>query len=273
MQNFKATPDELVASFWRNRHLLSALARRDVVGRYRGSIFGILWSFVNPLMMLAVYTFAFGIVFGARWTPGSESKMEFAIILFAGMLVFHLFSECINRAPTLVLSNPSYVKRVVFPLEILPFVALGSGLFHMAVSFSVWLIFYLVGFGLPPLTIVLLPFVMMPLVMFIMGLSWFLSSLGVYLRDVSHLITSLVLMLLFVSAVFYPIEKLPEQVRTPLMIANPMVYHVDTCRKVMIWGQLPSWHSWMIYFVFGLFVACLGFAWFQKSRKGFADVI
>ncbi len=273
MKNYKGTPDELVASLWQNRSLILALTRRDITGRYRGSLLGILWSFVNPLLMLGVYTFAFGVIFGARWTTGSDSKMEFAIILFAGMLVFQLFSECMNRAPSLVLSNPSYVKKVVFPLEILPIVSLGSSLFHMLVSLLVWLLFYLIGFGLPSPTILLLPVVMLPLILFTIGTSWILASLGVYLRDVGHMVSSLTLMLMFLSAVFYPIESLPESLRTPLMVLNPLVFHVEICRQLMVWGKLPVWSSWTIYFGFGLVVTFLGFAWFQKTRRGFADVL
>ncbi len=273
MKKHKATPDELVASLWRHRHLILALTRRDIVGRYRGSVLGILWSFVNPLLMLGVYTFAFGVIFGARWTADSDSKMEFSIILFAGMLVFNMFSDCVNRAPSLVLSNPSYVKKVVFPLEVLPFVSLGSSLFHMLVSLSVWLLFYFIGFGLPSPAILLLPVVMLPLILFTIGLSWVLSSLGVYLRDVGHVVSSVLLMLLFMSAVFFPIERLPESLRVPLMVVNPLVFHIQICRQVMIWGEMPNWGLWLIYLIFGLMIACLGFAWFQKTRKGFADVI
>jgi len=273
MKIFKGTPDELVASLWCHRNLILALTRRDITGRYRGSLLGILWSFVNPLLMLGVYTFAFGVIFGARWAGGSDSKMEFAIILFAGMLIFNLFSECVNRASSLVVSHPSYVKKVVFPLEVLPPVALGSSLFHMLVSFSVWLMFYAIGFGWPSPAVLLLPVVMLPLLLFTIGISWFLASLGVYLRDVGHMVSSLVLMLLFLSAVFYPIESLPERLRTPLMVVNPLVFHVEICRQVMVWGKLPAWSSWSIYLVFGLAVTCLGFAWFQKTRRGFADVL
>ena len=273
MKHYTGTPHELMDSLRQNRSLILALTRRDIAGRYRGSSLGMLWSFVNPLIMLAVYTFAFGVVFGARWTSASDSTMEFAIILFAGMLVFNLFSECINRAPHLVLANPSYVKRVVFPLEVLPVVALGSSVFHMIVSFVVWLIFYVIAFGLPSIHILLLPFVMSPLILFTVGLSWFLASLGVYLRDVGQMVSSVTLMLLFMSAIFFPIEALPEHLRAPLMIANPLVFHVEICRQVMIWGNLPAFRSWLIYFVFGLVVASLGYMWFQKTRRGFADVL
>jgi lipopolysaccharide transport system permease protein len=270
---YKGTPIELLASLWHNRSLILALTRRDIVGRYRGSFLGVFWSFVNPLLMLGVYTFALGVVLGARWTKGSDSHMDFAVILFSGMLVFNLFAECVNRASSLVLSNPSYVKKVVFPLEILPVVSFCSSLFHMVVSLSVWVLFYLIGFGVPSPAILLLPVVMLPLVLFTIGISWILASLGVYLRDVGHMVSSMTLMLMFLSAVFYPIDSLPEALRGPLMVVNPLVFHVEICRQVMVWGKLPAWSSWSIYFAFGLGLACLGFAWFQKTRRGFADVL
>ena len=179
MQNFPATPREIVASLWRNRSLVKASIKRDVVGRYRGSFMGILWSFFNPLFMLIVYTFFFSVIFKARWSAGSDSKTEFALVLFSGLIVFNLFAECINRAPGLIVGNQNYVKKVVFPLEILPWVGLGAALFHGAVSLGVWLVAHLIFFGLPHATILYLPLILLPFGLFIMGLSWALASLGV----------------------------------------------------------------------------------------------
>jgi lipopolysaccharide transport system permease protein len=164
MQNFSTSPREMVASLWRNRSLTQALVHREVVGRYRGSALGLLWSFFNPLFMLAVYTFVFSIVFQAKWGEGSDSKVEFALVLFAGLIVFNFFAECINRAPGLILANINYVKKVIFPLEILPWVSVGSALFHGFVSLLVWLLFYLLVYGLPSPIIFLLPLVLLPLI-------------------------------------------------------------------------------------------------------------
>src|SRR5688572_14905082 len=142
MQHFSISPAEMVASFWRNRSLLRALIEREVIGRYRGSVMGILWSFFNPILMLAVYTFLFSVVFKARWNGGSDSKAEFSLVLFAGLIAFNLFAECINKSPTLIISRVNYVKKVIFPLEILPWVTLGSAVFHALISVIVWLIAY-----------------------------------------------------------------------------------------------------------------------------------
>ena len=272
MQNFSISPKEMATSLWRNRSLAKALVQREVVGRYRGSVMGILWSFFNPIFMLAVYTFVFSVVFKARWSGGSESKTEFALILFAGLIVFNLFAECFNRAPGLILSNVSYVKKVVFPLEILPWVALGSALFHALISLGVWLIAYLIFFGIPHITVLLLPLVILPLLLLIMGLTWGLASLGVYLRDVSQFIGVITTVLMFLSPIFYPASALPEKYRY-LLLLNPLTPAIEQAREVLFWGKVPNMTILSVYLLSAVLVAWFGFAWFQKTRKGFADVL
>lgn len=272
MRHFSISPKEMVASFWRNRDLILALTKREVIGRYRGSFMGILWSFFNPLFMLAVYTFVFSVVFKARWGAGSDSKTEFALILFTGLIVFNVFSECINRAPGLILANVNYVKKVVFPLEILPWVALGASLFHGLVSLVVWLLAYSIFFGTPHLTALYLPLIIFQLVLFIMGLSWFLASLGVYMRDVSQFIGVITTVLMFMSPVFYSAEALPEAYRGILYI-NPLTPAIEQARLVLYFGHMPDIQLLLRCLLMSILVALLGFAWFQKTRRGFADVI
>jgi lipopolysaccharide transport system permease protein len=272
MQRFSISPKELIASLWRHRNLTVSLVKREVIGRYRGSVLGLFWSFFNPVLMLAVYTFVFSVVFKARWSVGSDSQLEFALVLFAGLLVFNLFSECVTRAPTLILSNVNYVKKVVFPLEILPWVTLGSGLFHFAVSFGVWLLFYIIFFGEPKPTMCLLPLILLPLVLFTMGISWILASLGVYLRDVSQIIGLVTTTLMFLSPIFYPLSSLPKEFQ-PIFSLNPLTPIIELTRGVLIWGQEPDYLDLGLYTLIGVIVAWLGFAWFQKTRKGFADVL
>lgn len=262
----------MVASLWRNRELTYALIKREVVGRYRGSFLGILWSFFNPLFMLAVYTFVFSEVFKARWGGGGASKTEFALVLFAGLMVFNVFSECINRAPGLILANVNYVKKVVFPLEILPWVGLGASLFHGAISLLVWLTAYLVLFGVPPATVFYFPLIVLPLALFVMGVSWFLASLGVYLRDVVQFVGVLVTVLMFMSPVFYSASALPEDYRE-LLYLNPLTPAIEQARAVLYWGQAPDLVQLSGYVLVSTVIAWLGFAWFQKTRKGFADVL
>ena len=272
MQEFSGSPRELACSIVRNRSLVAALIRREVLGRYRGSMMGILWSFFNPVFMLAVYTFVFSVVFKARWNSGSDSKTEFALVLFAGLLVFNLFSECLNRASGLVLANINYVKKVVFPLEVLPWVSLGAALFHACVSLIVWLLTYCLFYGLPQPTLLLLPLVWLPLLMLTLGLSWALASLGVYLRDVAQLVGLATTVLMFVSPIFYPSSALPSQYRIVLLL-NPLSPIIEMTRDVLFWGRLPDLTILGLYLLATALAAWLGFYMFQKTRKGFADVL
>ena len=272
MQHFSISPNEMIISFLRNRNLILALIMREVVGRYRGSFLGILWSLFNPIFMLAVFTFVFSVVFKARWSTGSDSKTEFALVLFAGLIVFNLFAECVNRAPSLILANVNYVKKVVFPLEILPWVTLGSAMFHAIISLCVWLAAYALLFGTPHPTILFLPVVFLPLSFFIMGVSWALASIGVYLRDVSQFIGILTTVLMFLSPIFYPISALPEAYR-PILLLNPLMPAIEETRNVLFWGKIPGLTMLLVYFMAASLIAWIGFAWFQKTRKGFADVL
>lgn len=272
MEQFSISPKEMVAGFWRYRGLILSMTKREVIGRYRGSFLGIFWSFFNPLFMLAVYTFVFSVIFKARWGIGHGTRTEFALVLFAGLIVFNLFAECINRAPSLILSNINYVKKVVFPLEILPWVALGSAMFHALISLCVWLIAYVFLFGLPHVTTLLLPVVFLPLTLLIVGLSWILASLGVYLRDVSQFVIILTTVLMFLSPIFYPVSVLPAAYRS-LLSLNPLLPAIQQTRNVLFWGKTPDLISMAIYFLAMGCIAWLGFAWFQKTRKGFADVL
>lgn len=265
-------PRAFFGSVGRHAQLIVELTKREVVGRYRGSFMGLLWSFFYPVLMLAVYTFVFSVVFRARWHAGSDSKVEFALALFAGLLFFNLFSECVTRAPSLIVGNVNYVKKVIFPLELLPVVALGSALFHFVVSLGVWLIFYLLFFGAPHPQLVLLPLVLLPFLLMTLGLSWLLASLGVYLRDVTQVIGVVVTVLMFLSPLFYPIEALPAAFR-PWMALSPLTYVIEQARALMIWGQAMDWPAYGGWLAGSAVFAWLCFAWFQKTRKGFADVL
>jgi lipopolysaccharide transport system permease protein len=248
------------------------MTRREVVGRYRGSVLGILWSFFNPVFMLTIYTFVFSVVFKAKWGAGSDSKTDFAMILFAGLIVFNLFSETVTRSPSLILSNVNYVKKVVFPLEILPVVSILSSCFHTLVSIGVLILFRLiVGSGFS-LTTVLFPFIIAPLLLLTLGISWFLAALGVYLRDVTQTIGLAMTALMFVSPIFFPITALPEKYRI-FVFLNPLSFIIEQGREVLVFSHLPDVRGLLIYYAVGCVTALLGFAWFQKVRTGFADVL
>lgn len=268
------------ASLWafgeslsRHRHLIGQMTWREVVGRYRGSMLGLAWSFVTPFVMLLIYTFVFGVVFRARWGLEAEGDMtSFALVMFIGIMVHGVFSDAINRSPSLILDNTNYVKRVVFPLELLPVITLGAAVFHMLVSLVVWTIVALVILHSLPWTAVLLPVIIAPLLVATLGLSWILSSLGVFVRDVSQTVGIFTTAMLFLAPVFYPLDALPDAFR-PLILANPLTFVIEQARDVLIWGKLPSWPGLAAYWVISLLVAQFGFWWFQKTRKGFADVL
>jgi lipopolysaccharide transport system permease protein len=269
----RADPIEMVCSFWRNRQLILQLTKREVLGRYRGSLMGLAWSFFNPLLMLAVYTFVFSVVFRARWGTGEPtSRVQFALVLFVGVIVHGLLSEGINKAPGLILGNANYVKRVIFPLEILPWVVLGSAVFHALISIAILLLAQLLFAGGIPTTALWLPLVLLPLVPMMMGVAWLLAATGVFIRDIAQLTGIITMVLMFMAPVFYPISALPEQYRRWLYL-NPITLIVEQARAVLFTGSQPDWVALALYMVVAISVAGAGFWWFQVTRKGFADVV
>jgi len=259
-------------SLWRNRELISQLTRRDVIGRYRGSLMGLLWSFINPILMLAVYTWVFSVAFRARWTAEHETPIQFATIVFTGMIVHGLLAECVNRAPWAILSNTNYVKKVVFPLETLCWVILCSAAFHATMSLAVLFLFLLLTQQALHWTVLLLPLVLMPLLLLSLGCSWVLASIGVFVRDVAQITSLVTSVLLFLSPVFYPVSAVPEQYRS-FLYANPLTLFINQSRDVLLWGRPPNWPVWSCALLASLLVASLGLWWFERTRKGFADVL
>lgn len=276
MEKFCVTPIEVYRSVSRYRQLIGQMTRREITSRYKGSIFGLLWAFLTPVLMLAVYTFVFSIVFKARWAGAGlgeeQSQSDFAIMLFTGMIVYGIFAESVNRAPGLILGNPNYVKRVVFPLDILPWVVMGTAMFNALVGFCVLIAFFLLTNHQLTWTAAWLPFVLLPLIFLCMGLSWFLCSLGVYLRDVGQTVGIATTMLMFLSPVFYPVASLPLTFQFYLKL-NPLTSIIEQTRDVLLLNQPPDLMTLLISSLASLFFAWAGFVWFQKTRRGFADVI
>ena len=271
--NHSINPLNLMRTLLRHRDLVWQMTKREVVGRYRGSILGLFWSFFNPIFMLAIYTFVFSVVFNAKWGAShSDSKTEFAIILFAGLIVFNIFAEVLNRSPSLILSNVGFVKKVVFPLEILPIIAIGSALFHTFVSVIVLLLFNGLVNQVLPVSALLLPLILLPLIALTLGFSWLLASLGVFLRDVGQTVGIFTTALMFLSPIFFPASALPEPIRG-YMFFNPLTFIIEQTRKILIFGEYPNWQGLGLCLLVYGFLAWVGFAWFQKTRKGFADVI
>lgn len=263
----------LARSIHKNRQLVLQLAKREVVGRYTGTFLGMTWSFFNPVLMLVVYTFVFSVAFKARWgVGGDEGKAQFAIVLFVGLTVHGLWAEVLNRAPTLVLAEPNLVKKVVFPLEILPLVSVLGALFHCMISLGVLLIAILCFNAHLHWSVILAPVVFLPLLVLTTGLAWALSSLGVYLRDMSQTVSIITIVSMFLAPVFYPVTALPEHMQGWLLL-NPLTFIIEQARNVLIWGKAPDWAGLAIYMLIAIGVAWAGYGWFQKTRRGFADVL
>ena len=272
----RAQPTSLCTLFvgvYSHRQLIVQMIRREVIGRYKGSVIGLGWSFLNPILMLVIYTFIFSVVFKARWGDGaSDTKTQFALLVFVGMIVQGLFTEALNRAPSLIINNTNYVKKVVFPLEILPVISLGAALFHATVSVLVLLVAFIFINGYLNWAIVFVPIIFLPLILLTLGVTWMLASLGVFMRDVGQTIGMFTTILMFMSPIFYPISALPPNFQKWMML-NPLTFIIEQTRAAVILGQEPNWLGLFFYSAISLIILWLGYAWFQKTRKGFADVL
>jgi lipopolysaccharide transport system permease protein len=258
--------------FFAHRSLLWEMTKRDVLGRYRGASFGLLWALISPFLMLIVYTIAFGFILKSRWPHAGDSKAGFALILYVGLIVHGFFAECLIRAPQLVLANPNFVKRVIFPLDVLPWSMILSATFHALVNMLVFAVLHAITAGPPPWTIVLFPIVLLPLVILAAGLAWFLASLGVYLRDINQIMGVVATAMLFLSSAIVPVDALPERYRW-LFHLNPLTFIIDQSRNVALWGVLPDWRGLGVYTLVALVTLYLGCRWFRATRTGFADVL
>lgn len=257
---------------WRERALLVQLTRRDIAGRYRGSMLGLAWSFVAPLTMLAIYTFVFGSVFKARWYAHDEGgALAFALYLFAGLIVFNLFTEVLTRTPGLIAAHVNYVKKTVFPLALLPLATLLSALFHAFVSLTILLAALTLMGKSSALWALLVP-VWLPLLFFLLGLGWLLAALGAYLRDLGQLSGMAASAVLFLSPVFYPVSALPEELQAWLWL-NPLTVPIEATRAVLIDGVAPNWTALAVYLIAAGLWAWLGWVVFERLRPGFADVL
>ncbi|MBL8688535.1 MAG: ABC transporter permease [Rhodospirillaceae bacterium] len=257
---------------WRNRALLAAMTRREIESRYRGSALGFLWSLATPLLTLVVYTFVFSVIFRVRWGASTAGHGEFALVAFAGLLVFTCFSDCVTRAPTLVLAQANMVKKVVFPVQILPAVILGGALFHLLIATAVLLVIAaFLGFT-PGITALAFPLVLAPLLLGILGITWAVSAAGVYFRDLGQAIGLLVTLLMFLIPIFYPIGAVPEAFR-PIITLNPLAILVEEARGVLLWGRSPDWVQLAWVGLLGWAVAWGGYLFFMKLRRGFSDVL
>lgn len=257
---------------WHHRHLLLRLTEREVEMQFRGSLLGKFWAAIVPLIMLGMYTFVFGIVLRVKW-PGMEGgPLQVSLLYFAGLILFNFFFECVNRAPALLLENVPYIKKVIFPLEILPWVIVGAALFRVAISGVILLAFYLVIKGVPPLATLSLPLLILPLAIVALGLAWILSALGIFVRDIRQAMIVVAPAMMFLSPIFFPLSSVPEALR-PVLYLNPLTFIVETVRDALFLGLWPNWLGLAAYTGLAWLLAWAGFAWFMSARRGFADVV
>lgn len=261
----------LLTTLWRHQSLVIELTKREFSGRYRGSFGGIVWSFAQPLFLLAVYTIAFGVILKARW-GFSGGTADYALMLFAGLIIFNLFSECLIKSTTLVTDNPNFVKKVVFPLELLPVITVATALIHAMIGLAVWLLGYTLLFGIPKPTVLLFPVILMCLVPVLLGLGWLLSALGVLVRDISQMTGMLNHTLLFLTPIFFSIEAAPPLLQN-LLLLNPLTFIVEQFRLVLFHGQLPIFKGLAVYFVVASLFAWVSLALFRRLRPTFADMV
>lgn len=262
-------PLRISADVWQHRYLLGQLIKRDVLLRYRGAIFGVLWIFLSPLAMLVVFAFIFGHIFQARW-PQQDSGIPFWLLLYSGLTAFNIFAEAVSRAPTSVRGHPNFVKKIIFPVSILPVVPLGAALVHGGFNFLI-LFVALAWIGHLHAGILLFPLLLAPLLLLALGLSWFLAAWGVFIRDMTQIVPMFVQMLMFLSPVFYPVSAVPDMLR-PFYQYNPLGTVIEVCRATVA-GQPVEWGAWGVALVGCLLAAVLGYAFFQHSRDEFADAL
>lgn len=261
--------------FHLRRHgpLISQFVKRDVLSRYRGSYLGVCWSLLRPLSMLALYTIVFGYIFESKLgRQPDETKLDFTLALFCGLILFDFFAECINRAPTLVQTNVNYVKKVVFPLEILPVTAVGAALTQLSISFVPLLIGLLCAHGTIPLTALYLPVILLPLIVLCLGVAWFLASLGVFIRDINSAVPVLLMIVMYASAIFYSIRRVPAKF-LPIVQYNPLAVVIDQARNAVLWGVPPVWDRYGFVLLTGAIVMILGYCFFMRTKAAFADVL
>ena len=263
-----------VELIFRNYSLLKQLVKRLISAKYQGSALGIIWSIIHPLMMLVIYTYVFSVVFKARWDEAlnDASKGSFAVIIFCGMTVYSIFSDSITLAANQILNNPNYVKKVVFPLLLLPV----SQVLACFIQGAIWVFLLFIGavfiHGNLSWHMLLLPVIWMPLFLFTLGIACFVSSLSVYCRDTPYVLQVILQVLFFITPIFYPISKVPQNLQIILQV-NPLTLMIEETRKVFLYAQMPDWSFFGITLLVGVTVFILGFAWFNKTQKGFADVL
>ena len=257
---------------YENRYLLGQMTKKDIGDRYKGSALGVVWAFVVPVLMLVIYTFVFSEVFQAKWGNATDEKFSFAMILFCGLSVFNMFSETISRATGLISANVNYVKKVVFPLEILPVTMTLTALFHASISYLILVVANYVLRGSLSAYLWLWPIAMLPAVVLTVGMGYLVSALSVFLKDLGNIINVIVMILMYTSPVFYSLSAVPEDLRG-ICLWNPMTYVVENLRNVVLYNTMLQWDQYLISCVYAVVALFVGYRVFSRTKEGFADVL
>jgi lipopolysaccharide transport system permease protein len=251
--------------------LIAELVRREFAGRYQGSLGGVLWALIHPLFLLSIYTLVFGVVLKIRW-DGGGGTFGYALYIFAGLIIFNAFSECLIKAPAMIVGNQNFVKKVVFPLEILPLVSAIVALLHAAIGVAVWFLCCVIFFGVPKMTALLLPLIFIGMLPLLLGIGWVFSALGVMLRDTGQIVGIISHVLLFVTPIFYSAQSMPEPLRS-ILILNPLTLLVGWTRDLLLVGTLPGATGFFIYAGLSLAFAYGSLHFFRRVRPLFADLL
>lgn len=264
----------MMLSPWRQRSLIGILARREIQGRYRGSVLGMAWPVITPLLMLTVFTLVFGVVFESRWATAATAEPTgmFALRLFAGMLVHGLLAEALGKAPTLVTSQPGYVTKVVFPLEALGWVSLLAAVFHFAIGMALLVVVNGIwGTGFAPAQLAL-PAIIAPYLLLLLGLGWMLAGLAVYVRDIGQAVGPLVMVTMFLGPVFFPRASMPDALQ-PWLLLNPVTVPIEQARAALFDAAWPDAGTMAVYWLAAVLVYAAGLWMFSTLKRGFADVL
>jgi lipopolysaccharide transport system permease protein len=256
---------------WSMRHLIAVMVKRDMLGRYKGSVMGFFWTIINPIGHLLLYTFVFSIVLKVSFN-GNASTGNFAAYLMTGMLPFTCLADSITRATTCITEQPNLVKRVVFPLEVLPLAVSISSAFSLVLGFAILIAVTAVTAGHLPWTFVFVPVIMASQFLFITGTCWLLSSLGVYMQDLRHMLTLGLSVWMYLTPIVYPASAMPKELQF-LNWINPFSGLIEDYRRVILQGKIPDWHMFVAYTTIGLLTWCLGYYFFCKTKRSFADVV
>jgi lipopolysaccharide transport system permease protein len=272
MSRQEYSPVAFFADVWRHRQLLRHLIKRDVAMRFRGSALGKIWMVLPPIAMLALYTFVFGVIFQPRWPGAVHGPSEVALYYFAGLIVFDFFMESINRAPTLMSGHVTYIKKILFPVELLAWMVVGGAALRFIIGCLLLILLYTALHGAPPPSSLAVPLLVLPLALFAIGFVWFLSAIGVFVRDAGHVVMAVTPAIMFLSPIFFPIAAIPEQFRV-FFYANPLTLVLENVRAALFAGSVQITAGFAAYFLCALAFAQIGYYCFMKLRPSFADVV